>query len=405
MKKLFLLAVAALIVFLGCGFMTRDFYLGHENFPDEFSGGILLVLDSSAIPTRTIQPPPGTITMDAVAYDIHLGYQGNSNLDIDITNHTGVTYKNNGLIEGTWNIGITAYNSTVLATRQVVGALGGVVGSTVPIPINAGDVIVYGDDGSLPIIPIDGTGDLSLDLIWAEDLTPTSADVEVYLIPLASMADFQVNPGNYTANELVFTVPASPGNEASYGDPDAYDDGSGTTHENDGYYGLYITILDNTTPVLGIPPHAVRIITGYESYGNLNLQGDTGTLTLEWDVNLQNPVDINFGFTDGDGTSTPILSATEIITVTATLVYPTQPSASYNYEWYIDGLTTGDTGPVTDTTVPIQITYDLNGIDVNANFPNTGDEGTHHLGLLITGLNGSAVPETLSSNVLAFAVE
>jgi hypothetical protein len=87
--------------------------------------------------------------------------------------------------------------------------------------------------------------------------------------------------------------------------------------------------------------------------------------------------------------------------VTATLSYPSPASDSYTYEWYIDGGTTGDSGTVSGSTV----TYDLNGVDVNGSFPNTGDEGTHHLSLLITGLDGSSQVETLSSNTLAFAVE
>lgn len=398
MKKLIWIGLAFLVVLVGCDLTNRDFYRSEDDFGNQNTGALVLVLDSSAIPTKkTIEPT--TIIMDAVAFDISLDYVTNSDLDIDVTNHTGQTYTNYGLIPGTWNIAITAYDSIDLDLtvddRQVVGAIGGVVGNTIQITIDAGEMIVYGDDEALSIIPIDGTGDLSLDLTWPADTITVSAGVEAYLIPVASIPDFQTNPENYTANELVFTIPASPGNEATYGDPAIYDEGAGATLENDGYYGLFITLNDDTTPVLGIA-ESVRIITGHESYGNIDLTGETGTLELQWDVDLQNPVGITL--THDDTSTTPILSASETVTVTATLDYPTPQSESYDYEWYVDGVTTGITGTVTDTVPPIEITYVLYADDF------TGDAGNHYLSLFITGTT-SGVVESLSSDTIAFAVE
>jgi len=383
MKKWVWIGLVALVVLAGCSLTNRDFYRSVEDLGSEDTGVLVLVMDASTI-AKDITPDPDVIVMEADVYDISLDYTDDSDLDIDVTNWGGQTYTFYALTPGDWELSITAYNTDF--GKQIVGALGGQEGFEITsIHIDAGDVkVMDGPTDGLSIVPITNVdGNLQVDLSWPAAITPNTASVDALLIPAATVQDYIADPGSYLglSYPLVFGVT---NNTAAYP----------LTARSPGYYGLFITINDDGTPVTGVFD-SVRIVAGYLSYGYINLQRRTGTLTIDWDVDIKNPVEITLTH-DDDPPDELILSSGEISrTVTATLVYPVAPygSASYQYQWFLDGAPQG-----TPDSIPGTLEYTpLDHDDFNS--------GVHHLSLVIFGLSDAFVVETLSSKTLTFAVE
>jgi hypothetical protein len=378
MKKFFFIGLAVLIILGGCSLVNRDFYRNQDE------GVLVLVMDASTI-SKEITPNPSEIVMEADVYDISLDYTDDNALDIDVTDWGGQTYTFYALTPGDWELSITAYNTDF--GKKVVGALGGQEGYEIkPIHIDAGDVIVLDgatDDLSIvPITNVDGT--LQVNLSWPAEITPNVASVGALLIPAANVQDYIANPGSYggPSDSLVFGVT---NNTAAYP----------VTAKGPGYYGLFITINNDGTPVTGVFD-SVRIVAGYLSYGYINLQRRTGTLTINWDVDIKNPVEITLTHND-DPPDELILVSGESRIVTAGLVYPVAPygSASYQYQWFVDGAPQGAPASVPGT------------LQKTLSYSDFGSPGVHHLSVVIFGLSDDATPvvETLSSETLTFALE
>ncbi|MBA7589367.1 hypothetical protein ES708_31452 [subsurface metagenome] len=347
---------------------------------------LVLVLDSSEIPTKIIKP--SDITMTADSYDILLENTIPGTIPpIVANNYGGAFYINYGVPPGTWTAKITAYDDG--PPRQVVGALGGAEGTpSAAIVIDKGVTLIFGDDDieDLSIIPIIGQGGLTFDLVWQDGITPTDPVVEAYLIPVLLVDDFVTTGGDFSANKLTITVPNPPGNQATYNDGTQY---------NHGYYGLFITVKEVATPVAGVAT-SVRIVANHVSHPDsaINLQEVTGTLTLDWDLDLQNPADIEF-----TETVVPTVSTTGGTTITPIVIYPSDSLSvvDYYYQWFVDGTKKGNPLKVTGT-----VEYTIIGADY------VGNEGTHQLSLLIYGLTTADNLNTIStigSETLTFAVE
>jgi len=386
MKKMLLLAVAALILLLGCSLVTRDFYLDEEDFPNDFKGTLLIALDASQIPTSRTIVPAG-FDMNADLFDLtfdFLDIAGTVN-DFAVSNYDSTTYIANGLTPGNWNVAITAKNDSGTA----VGAIGGAVTNAVSFTISAGAVTALGPS-DVVIIPLDGQGSLSMHVVWPADMILTSAGIDAYLVPWANfnILDNAFDPSAYPIAPALSIA----GSEATYGSPTP-------VATDDGYYALFLYLKDDGTRITGMS-ETVRIITGQQSHGEINLTIDSGGITITPEIDLNNPVGIVFTPLQPP---LPVLGAPGAyetqLTVTATLAFPSPESDVYRYRWYLDGEiddpdATGTVTPVSSTGV-VEYTLLASGFSANDN---------HHLSLIVTGETSGGVVETLSSDTYDFAV-
>lgn len=348
MKKLIWIGVAFLIVLAGCSLVSRDFY-----FQDK--GSLVLIVDDSELPTKTIAPLDPT-EMDVAYYEI----RGSSTLaseSFENLHYTSGVYTENGLTPATdWTLQVEAFNSDDLE----IGAIGGVIGTLTPaFEIKVGEVYY----ANVTVIPIDDDGTLQLDLSWPPG-SIDSPSVNATLTPYGAA----VNPGTDTID---FTIPAPPADyTASYTD----------TNRQSGYYLLMLQLLEDGAPAWGYM-EAVRVIYGQTSIGDLNLQSaEAGGFYLEsLAFYSQDPIEITFDTDPAQTEPWDELSKSGSYAVTAQPV-PTD-GGNYTYQWYADGAS---------ITAALPASSGGNSITL---LGNAYSEGEHNFAVLIT----DPVNETLSS--------
>jgi len=391
-KKLLILGFLAFILFLGCGFATRDFYLGEDDFPDEFTGTLLLRLNGSALPNPKLVVP-STVSMLVSTYNLSFVYTEGSGYDFPAQ----VTYPDNdylrsGLKTGAWTVSITAVDST----GQSIGAIDGDEANTFGFTIDPGLVTVIGDEvgEEILILPIVGVGDLSLIAVWPSGAVEGTATLDAYLVQADQIAAYNAAvaaAGDLSSYLLLddssngFTIGSGIATYGVYDSENPFDNMDDATEET-GYYQLFITLRDDGTKVLGITD-TVRIIDGHESHGTIDLTVEAGGIDIGWDVDLKNPVEIAFTTVPADATLPPLLASGASIDVIAGITPPTPASDTYSYSWYVDGVATSET---TNT-----FTITNNG---------TYTEGNHHLTVLVTGTTNSNI-DSLSSANFPFAIQ
>lgn len=349
MKKLIWIGVAFLVVLAGCNLVSRDFY-----FQDK--GSLVLIVDDSELPTKTIAPLDPT-KMDVAYYEI----RGSSILaseSFENLNYTSGVYTENGLTPATdWTLQVEAFNSDNLA----IGAIGGVIGTLTPaFEIKVGEVYY----ANITVIPIDDDGTLQLDLTWPPG-SVDSPSVNATLTPYGAV----VNPATDT---IAFTIPAPPADyTASYTD----------INRQSGYYLLMLQLLEDGTPVWGYM-EAVRVIYGQASIGDMTLQSAAaGGFYLEsLAFNSQDPLEITFDTDPAQTEPWDQLSQSGTYAVTA-LPVPAD-GGGYTYEWYADGVSMGAASPASSGGDSIT----LDGSDYT--------EGEHNFAVLITdSANGTLSSE------------
>ena len=308
MSKWIWIVLAILVALSGCELFSRDFYLTETDFPDKNAGMLVMLLDGSSIATKTIAPADMVVAKYNLTFT-HTTAPANNFTEVDWP--AAAVYSKNGLAPGNWTVAAVAKDSTGFQ----IGAISGVVAQTAPFTITAGQIT---GPVALNIIPIIGTGDLSLTLTWPVGAATTPVTMTTYLVPAGATGPVTDHPITFIINEASRNATCS------------------LTAKNAGYYTLQTQLFGAGTLVWGWVD-SVRIVNGKNASGTLTLTSGTGGLTLQVTSDMQNPITINWN-------ATPPASITvgQSITVTAQPV-PTTPTAgyAYNYQWYLDGVSLG----------------------------------------------------------------
>lgn len=251
-------------------------------------GSLILSLDSSSIPNRTITP---TIDMDVATYDISgLGPDG---ADFNIFNWVSSSVSVVDLKAGTWTIAVNAKNSA----GTIIGS-----GSTI-IDVLASSVI----NATVIATPLDGNGTLVVNLDSSE-------------IPIANatVSGYVKNISGDQTNLTDFTITGSPMTSAV-----------SSTVLPKGYYGLWLNIQEDTTTIFYGIIDVARIVYNETTIADLTVEGigeDTGvSITIEND--LDPPIEISFS-----GQQSVIDEGTNM-----TVVATTDPTPVDTYQWYLSG--------------------------------------------------------------------
>jgi hypothetical protein len=300
MKKWIWLVLALPVILSGCDLFNRDFSRAVDA-----TGSLVLVLDGSTIPTRTIAPP----NMTAFQYDIELTQGTTTITQLD---WTSAAFTKNGLAPGVWTIRVTVEDSTGADIGAILGSTAGTDTATVVV----GTVVAK----TVNVIPLTGTGGLSLTITWPVGVMTSPVTVGAWLVPEGAA-------GQYTTYPITFTV--DQGNRtATYNV--ALSPGIAT-----GYHTLLLQLAGSGGPTEAVGwAESVRIVSGVITTGTVSLQTGTGGLGLTVSVDMRNPITINWSTP-----STPPTSITQggNVTITAS---PAQAAASgyaFSYQWYLEG--------------------------------------------------------------------
>ncbi len=359
MKKFIWLGLILFVAFIGCNLVDRDFSLAEEDFIDPGKGALVLVMDSSAIPTKTIAP---TIVMAVDTYNVI----GNHDLGLDsfsYPNDLDGLITENGLTPGNWTITVEAKNPNVGIDPDQNGTV-----------IGRGVTSVLIEEGvatqvTVLVTPVDGKGGLHLTLNWVEGtvITPT---VTASLDPLGFVGSI-----DYPA----FLTPT---NNPPY-DTSSYDDADDNSRQT-GYYTLIWQLKEAGTAVWGYMD-VVRIIDWQATNRAITLSGNFEITSVT--VDLQNPITIDF---DSDPVAGGLQLVPTIHDQTAVLEILSIPSPSVSdFQWYLDGIALVESTGVIEGVDSATIKFFADSLAL----------GTHNLGVLVSGTN------TYGAKSFAFTVE
>ena len=319
MKKLLLAGLALMIVLGACELGNRDYYLDEDDFGDPTEGAVVIVLNGSALPTKTITP--GT-DMDVSRYDLTFTGPNAGDYFIGQTGSDGL-FSQTGLAQGTWNLEVDAYNNTPSPGPDLIGAIDGVVDSTVEINIAPGQWNVV----SVDVLPIAGLGDLRVYIQW-----PDAAGVNEALTSSLTKED-----GTPVANFATDFEISTSGTDriAEYDTLNDLD----LPQINSGYYLMILQIYDGGELLWGWV-EAVRILAG--QYTNTTDQSPSkfilDTLEGSGGINLSAFMQIVIGFSPDPSVDPISITQGEDFTITAQPIPAVPPvDHTYEYQWYIDG--------------------------------------------------------------------
>lgn len=304
MKKWFWLAAALPLMLAGCDLFNRDF----TQTDDSGKGAIVLFLDSSTIPTKTIAP--GNLT--PTNYSIVMTHATAGT--ITESGWTTGVYTKNGMATGAWTVKITAYSGAT-----PIGAIGGGVAGVdyADFAINAGQVTPV----TVKVIPLVGQGNLALRLAWDEGVLTRPVTVEAWLVPEGETLSesHKISSGFTVVDET--TDP---------GYVDRFFASYSTTNLAARYYTLVMQVLGNGTLAWGWA-ESVRIVAGMNTDGtNLQLVSGTGGVSMTINVDMENPYTVNLTGQKA------IYTNTEAIQITANPGSP-QAGHAFSYQWYLNG--------------------------------------------------------------------
>jgi hypothetical protein len=207
----------------------------------------------------------------------------------------GDTVYEPSLALGTWTIAVSATNAS--------GTLIGTGAATAQV--NNGEMTSV----SISVIPISGTGTLSLGIQWP------AAQVRVPSITAT------LTPALGTARVIPFVIT---GATAAYSDPAI----------GNGYYVLSFALADDGIVVAGAVD-AVRIVANQSTeytYSIPTVNVTEGSLQTSVNLNLYDPLTVTIA-----GASTPIVQSGSLSLVASVQDY----SGSLTYSWYINGASDG----------------------------------------------------------------
>lgn len=270
--------------------------------------------------SRTIGPD---ISMDAYSFQIRGTGPAGASFVLDTLNQD-VLIEN--LTPGDWSLDIDALNN------------GGLV-----IGFGSGSVTVFGGDtsaASIPVYPLEGTGNLSLSMIW-ETTDVANPQISATLLPSSG-----------GSIPLTFSE-SSPGTAAAASTLEA------------GYYTLLLQLLDTDTVVMGTA-ETVRIAadqttTGAFDFSDVNSLD--GSIDLGIDVDMKTPIDIVLAGT--------LITMTAGSTFNATASSPAE-TETITYDWYLNGSPLGSGSIMTVGTGLNPGIYRLDVIALNSDFSRSG---------------------------------
>jgi len=351
MKKWIGIALLSVVILAGCDLFTRDFNLAEADFP-----GLMLSINGGNLPTQTIAP---NFSMNVANYQ--LTFKGPTTADdFSTTISSAGLFNRTGLKPGSWTVAVSAYNGDT--TPSLIGAIGGVAGTTQGFTIAAGASV----NVPVSVVPLAGDGELRIFVSWPDDVGPGEETLTGSITPTPP------GPGN-----LVFAKTLVTGTRtATYNTVDTPDVIPSLAP---GYYLMVLQLRDTGNVLLWGWMESVRILSGkttdtLNSFALTTLTG-AGGVSLVATGNMQNPITITFT----PATITDLKLGVNGLSVTA----GTSPSGTYTYQWYLDG------SAVSGATAT--------SISLLANSPLL-TLGRHNLSLLVT--SGSI----LSSNTIPFTV-
>jgi hypothetical protein len=319
----------------------------------------VLLLDGSAVPTRTIAP---LLSMDVATYELSFdGPDGDTNVDFtQIVSQASPVYSKSGMAVGSWTVAVTAKNGS----GTPIAALNGDPASTQGFVVTAAEVTVV----NVAAIPIIGTGGLTLTVAWPTTaiLNPT-VDAELTPSGSATGADLSFAPGTSGSNSTATYTRAIAGGWAN------------------GYYALTLQLMSDDDGAGGHQPEtawgwveAVRIVAGQMSSASWELLALTGGISGTATNNMSNPIVVTFA-----PESIPSFAASAGLTVTAN-------PAGYSYKWYLDGVALAEGVDGVTGTGAQAVTFAGGSAKLTV--------GNHNLSVIVT--SGS----TLSSSTIPFTV-
>ena len=383
-------ALLALVVLGGCDLASRDFYRSDSPVPDEGKGALVLVLDGSEIPTRTLAPDPDVYgPMSIFRYDISgIAFVGQSGdlipsgdsfptEQVIESELPGGVYTKTDLSPAWWVITVVAYNDQ--DTR-----IGSVTSDPFEVWLNKISTVV------VEVLPDTGDGTLSLKIQWP-DGSVLDPRVDARLTRVDSGTYVDIGSASVSTPRFTIDTAADPERATYYVDPV-----TGHAHPA-GYYTLHLALLgtdnDSGNPytVLG-DVVSVRIVYDQLTEGLWDLTSTGGTAKVTIDSDLQNPIGVSLSDTDNlDGTFTVLAQLTPDSDNTAN---------SFSYAWYIDGAQE----PVQESAAPIGIlsdTYDLNPGPAGLALAS----GTHNLSVVVTAYKDGTTFHSVSSATHSFTVQ
>lgn len=292
----------------------------------EDRGSLNLLINDSA--SRSLVPE---ISMDADSYQIS-GLGPDDNVLNLITSQTQNIIDE--LLTGDWFIVVEALNSD-----------GDIIGH------GSGNIAVQGGttvSAHISVTPLEGFGTMGLTVFWnTEDVADPV--ISARLIP-TSGSDITVSFGSITTETTLSTATSD-------------------TSLATGYYTLVIQLLDSDTIIMG-SVEAVRIIADQTSSGSFDfteVNSIGGTIDIEIDVDMENPIELNLTGTEE--------TLTEGSSMSVTVSAPSE-TTSIAYQWYINGSSEGSGSTVSIGSTLSQGYYRLDVIAISADGNRSGS--TNH---------------------------
>ena len=382
MKKLLWIGLITTVALLGCSLMDRDFYRTADEFPENGKGILVLILDGSEIATHTLDPTDTDADVLDIEYYTVEGTQGAETLDfanypvVDPAQLTEGVFTINNLTPGPWVIQVTAYNNDAVygSTDPPPTKIGMSSEKTINVPPNSGIA------DSIQIVPLTTPGELSLKIVWPSSAVPTPfVDASLTAVTATgwSTPDISSDAGGFnfgTTDQANYTNDLMPA----------------------GYYSLSFDLYANngTDWIMG-DTLSVRIVSGIPTAGTWNLGSLDGSIYLDIDVDLNDPIGIDLTSSDnGDGT----------FDVLAEL--QSDPVDWYVYEWFVDGRDAAvRTIPASGETANTTDTYVLDPATLASSLDPVLQSGNHNLSVMVTAKDaagGSIL--SVSSETIPFVV-
>ena len=284
MKKNLLISIGIIgiiLIFAGCG-------VDVTSPPDQ--SGLILRLDSSSVPSKTITPG---IDMEVATYDIKGSGPDSASFELLGVTTPAVTVED--LASGDWLIEVDAKN----AAATIIGY------GNVNVTILKGEIV----SATVNVTPVEGNGAISLTVDWsAATQFTTSATV-------TGTVELKTQTGYDAPIALIFT-------------PGGLNASCSQTLAN-GYYRLSLEIQETGVDSAYFID-AVRIVYNVTTSATITIadKPEVGGVTITVDVDMQDPITITFA-----GVEDELIKGFDM-TVTATTI----PSPVDSYQWYLDNV-------------------------------------------------------------------
>lgn len=308
LKKLYFVFLLCLVI-IGCS-IQNDPGNGGEQVKN--IGNISIIVEEDL--SRTLLP---VLSMDVASFDIYgTGPNGASfeKLDIDVS-ITNVMIES--LKFGVWRIVIKGKNDTGVIIGSGEGTVTVVTNQTVSVTIS--------------VNPLDGVGALDVTVNWKQQDTQNPTILS------------QLIPSVGTPKDLSFTIAG--GNQGK-----CLKDGIET-----GYHTLTLQLKDNDFLCYGTA-EVVRIVKGETTYGVFNFENiniGMGTIDINIDINMEDPIDVNIL------NKKEVIGVHESLTVTADV---TEDVGNLLYAWYLNGEAKTFTGKSYTVTGLTEGFYNLSAV-------------------------------------------